>query len=402
MRLSHCLSWNLPERAILRTSGNLKPRAEREPNEIKYMPAHNPAIYAGRTKDAPNTPRTPDNGNIAVLLKRESDTAAGQLALALKRASRRALLWSEEASELLAIGRPLTELEGIGPHLSKLIEGWIKSPPTMDIPTESQREFLTMAQATRILTKNRQWRANLKGDLHMHTNWSDGSAAIAEMARAAVDHGYRYISITDHTKGLKIARGLNEEELAAQGEEVNSVNNMLARQGVPLNILRSAEVNLSPTGEVDMEAKVLGKLDIVIGSFHSALRKTEDQTARYISALRNPGIQILGHPQGRVYNYRVGLSADWSRVFAEAAQLDKAVEIDGYADRQDLKVSLLKIARKEGARISLGTDAHHPWQLLFMDFSLAAACLARISPDRIINFMPVSQLKAWVSSVRSI
>jgi histidinol phosphatase-like PHP family hydrolase len=234
----------------------------------------------------------------------------------------------------------------------------------------------------------------------MHTNWSDGSATVTEMAQAASDRGYRYISVTDHTKGLKIAGGLNEEDLAEQAKEISSVNTLLARQGVALEVLRSAEVNVSPAGEVDIQPEALAKLDIVLGSFHSALRKTEDQTARYVRALRNPTMQILGHPQGRVYNYREGLRADWSRVFAEAARLDKAVEIDGYADRQDLKVSLLRMARKEGVRISLGTDAHHPWQLAFMNFSLAAARLAEINRDRILNFMPVDELRAWVESVR--
>jgi DNA polymerase (family 10) len=167
-----------------------------------------------------------------------------------------------------------------------------------------------------------------------------------------------------------------------------------------LELLRSAEVNLSVDGEVDTDLRVLDRLDIVLGSFHSALRKHEIQTARFLAALRKPAIQILGHPQGRIYNHRAGLEAEWPRVFAEAARLDKAVEIDGYADRQDLKISLLKIAKREGARISLGTDAHHPWQLIFMNFSLAAACLAKISPDRIINFLSANDLKAWVEAVR--
>jgi histidinol phosphatase-like PHP family hydrolase len=178
------------------------------------------------------------------------------------------------------------------------------------------------------------------------------------------------------------------------------VNRKLKNEDADFTILRSTEVNLSPAGEVDMEPESLAALDVVLGSFHSSLRKTEDQTPRYLAALRNPSIQILGHPQGRVYNYRAGLSADWPRVFAEAAKLDKAVEIDGYADRQDLKVSLLKLARKEGVRISLGTDAHHPWQLAFMDFSLAAACLAKIPAERIINFMPLTSFQAWVGKVR--
>jgi hypothetical protein len=125
-------------------------------------------------------------------------------------------------------------------------------------------------------------------------------------------------------------------------------------------------------GEGDMLQKSLSSLDIVLGSFHSSLRTTQDQTDRYLAALRNPNIQILGHPRDRIYNYRIGLSADWPRVFAETGELDKALEIDCYPDRQDLNVGLLKVAREHGTRISIGTDAHHPWQLQFIE--LGASC----------------------------
>ena len=124
-----------------------------------------------------------------------------------------------------------------------------------------------------------------------------------------------------------------------------------------------------------------------------------DETAR-LAALRNPHVHILGHPRGRIYNFRLGLKADWPRVFAEAARLDKALETDCYPDRQDLNVALLKIAREHGTRISLGTDAHHPWQLDFIELGLAAALRAKIPADRIVNFMPVVELKAWANSVR--
>ena len=160
-------------------------------------------------------------------------------------------------------------------------------------------------------------------------------------------------------------------------------------------------MNLSPTGEGDMAPSVLRKLDLVLGCFHSALRRVDDQTGRYIAALNNPEIHVLGHPQTRIYNHREGLKADWHEVFAEAARLDKAVEIDGYADRQDLRYSLLKIANEEGARISLGTDAHHPWQLAYIELSLAAAILAKIPPERIINFMTLPQLTNWIGGLRS-
>lgn len=159
-------------------------------------------------------------------------------------------------------------------------------------------------------------------------------------------------------------------------------------------------MNLSPDGAGDMDGKAIGKLDLVLGCFHSALRRTEDQTDRYIAGLRNPDIQILGHPQTRIYNRREGLHCDWAKVFAEAARLDKALEIDGDPNRQDLRVSLLKIACKEGVRISLGTDAHHPNELAYMDLSLAAALKAKIPAERIINFLPVAKLLEWSGSLR--
>ena len=149
-----------------------------------------------------------------------------------------------------------------------------------------------------------------------------------------------------------------------------------------------------------MSPKSLSPLDLVLGSFHSSLRTIEDQTQRYLAALSNPYIQILAHPRGRIYNYRIGLSADWPRVFAEASELDKALEIDCYPDRQDLNVGLLKVAREHGTRISIGTDAHHPWQLQFIELGLAAALKAKISSHQIINFMPISDLKNWVKQTR--
>jgi histidinol phosphatase-like PHP family hydrolase len=222
------------------------------------------------------------------------------------------------------------------------------------------------------------WRSNLRGDLQMHTRWSDGSGTIAEMAAAAANRSYEYIAITDHSKALKIAGGIDERALKRQGVEIAKVNAALSKSAKHLTVLRSIEMNLNPRGEGDMSSDSLRSLDLVLGSFHSALRTTEDQTERYLAALRNPQVHILGHPRGRIYNFRIGLKADWPRVFAEAARRGKALEIDCYPDRQDLNVELLKIARDEGTRISLGTDAHHDWQLEFIDLGLAAALHAKI------------------------
>jgi histidinol phosphatase-like PHP family hydrolase len=307
-----------------------------------------------------------DNLAIADLFAREAEGATGHLQRALRRAAHSAFLWLEEAAEVWAAGRPLTEMSGIGPVLARRLQQWLEAPlSTLEVPPIRQ-EFLTLASARRILQAAPDWRARLQGDLQMHTVWSDGAGTVAEMAATAAERGYRYIGITDHTKGLKIAGGLDENRLLQQGREIDALNKTLRKQGTNLTVLRSAEVNLSPEGESDMPASSLKQLDLVLGCFHSALRREEDQTARYVKALRNPDIQILGHPQTRIWNRRLGLKADWHRVFAEAARLDKAVEIDGDPARQDLRVSLLKIARQEGARISLGTDAHAPEQFIYM------------------------------------
>ena len=231
----------------------------------------------------------------------------------------------------------------------------------------------------------------------MHSTWSDGSGTIQEMADAALQLGYSHVGITDHAKGLKIAGGINEGHLERQRIEIDAINADLKGR---FRVLHGLELNLNPEGEGDMNRSVLAKLDFVIGSFHSALRRIGDQTGRYIAALENPDVQILGHPRGRIYNHREGLQADWARVFARAAELNKAVEIDAYPDRQDLDVARLKIARREGVRIAIDTDAHPPEQLLFVELGLAAAVSAGIAKERVVNFMEMPELLKWVASLR--
>ncbi|MBV9573622.1 MAG: PHP domain-containing protein [Acidobacteriales bacterium] len=340
------------------------------------------------------------NSEIAELLATEADGAKQPLQKALRRASRRAFLWPEEAAQIVHEGRSLEELPAVGPFLSKLIERWLKRPPSVPERPAIRTGFLSIPEARAILAKTPSWAKRNRGDLQMHTSWSDGTGSIEEMSEAAAERGYEYIAITDHSKGLKIAGGINETQLLQQAAEIELVNKKFAGEERPLRVLRSIELNLDPQGGGDMEEDALGRLDIVLGCFHSALRRKEDQTERYLAALRNPSIQILGHPRGRIYNFRLGLSADWPRVFETAAALDKAVEIDSYPDRQDLNIDLLKLAKKSGCRISLGTDSHGPSQLGFIELGLAAALSSGIKPERILNFMPVDQLLEWVESVR--
>ena len=340
------------------------------------------------------------NSSIAELLAVAAESAKMPLQKALRRASRKAFMWPEEVTDLLQEDRSLTELPGIGSSLDKIIRRWIDDPPDIPPRPEIRAPFLTVTEARAALAKQPSWSAELKGDLQMHTQWSDGGGSVEDMALAAADRGYQYIAITDHSKGLKIAGGINEEQLQQQGEEIAAVNASLRSEGQTVRVLRSVELNLDPKGDGDMDSESLKSLDLVLGCFHSALRRKDDQTDRYLAALRNPDIQILGHPRGRIYNFRLGLTADWSRVFDLAAELDKAVEIDAYPDRQDLSLDLLKLAKKSGCRISLGTDSHDPLQMRFMEYALAAALLAGIKRERILNFMSRDELLNWTANVR--
>jgi putative hydrolase len=338
------------------------------------------------------------NAALAELLALESERHTHFIAKAFRKASRVAFTWREEAATLLEQGRSLTELPAVGPFLAKQIQKWIaEQTPAPDSP-DIRKNFITFTDATKTIETKSLWARRYKGDLQMHTTWSDGSASVLEMAEAAISRGYEYIAITDHSKGLKIAGGIDEAELRSQAKQIEQVNRNFARVRRNFRVLRSIELNLNPRGEGDMDPAALSELDIVIGSFHSALRTKEDQTERYLAALRNPTVDILGHPRGRVYNYRIGLTADWPRVFAHAAELDKAVEIDAYADRQDLDVELLARARRAGVRIAIDTDAHHPEQLDFAALGLAAAIQARIPAERIVNFMSAEQILQWVSN----
>ena len=341
------------------------------------------------------------NADIAELLAQQAEQESGILARAFRRAARSAFLWPEEIGELIAQNRPLTELRAVGPFIERQITAWLGEPRRQNRKAAAiRRDFISLADARRLLATQPTWAKNLRGDLQMHTRWSDGSGTIAGMADAAIERSYEYIGITDHSKGLKIAGGIDEHKLAKQGTEISKLNASVRTSGRSFQVLRSIELNLNPRGEGDMSSKSLAGLDLVLGSFHSALRTAEDQTDRYVAALRNRDVHILGHPRGRIYNFRIGLSADWPRVFAEATRLNKALEVDCYPDRQDLNVALLKIAREHGTRISLGTDAHHPWQLEFIEFGLAAVLRAKLPPQRIVNFMPVMDLKNWIQELR--
>jgi histidinol phosphatase-like PHP family hydrolase len=335
------------------------------------------------------------NADLAELLARSVEDQEGHRQRALRRAARAALTWPEEAVVVLEEERSLTEFTSVGPWLAHTIASWLENPPEVPEAPEVRRGFLTFSEVRSTLDAHQEWRSTLRADLQMHTTYSDGSVGVREMLEASSGYGYEYVAITDHSKGLKIARGMDESRLAQQGREIEQANEELRAAHFGIQALRSIEMNLSPRGEGDMEPEALAALDLVLGAFHSELRTVEDQTPRYLAALRNPTVHVLAHPRGRKFNLREGLRSDWPRVFAAAAELDVALEIDSYPDRQDLNVELLTLAREAGVWLSIGTDAHHPDELQFMDFGLAAAIRAGITPDRILNFLPREQLQSW-------
>lgn len=299
------------------------------------------------------------NLQLSELLARraESDEDLGEQARkAFKKAARSALSWPVSAQALHQRGSSLTELKSIGPYLATQLTHWLSAPPPVPEPPPSRRDFLTLVETREILATAPFMAL---GDLHTHTVWSDGKATVLEMALAAEERGYNYLAITDHGKNLKIARGLDEARLAAQGAEIGEVNEQLRQRGFRVRLLRSSEINFDPQGRPDYSPQVLDGLDFVIGAFHSKLRLTEDQTDRYLAALLCPQVDVLAHPRGRVFNHRVGLSADWDAVCRAAALLGKALEIDGIPDRQDMSADILALAAKHEVWVSLGSDAHN-------------------------------------------
>jgi histidinol phosphatase-like PHP family hydrolase len=342
---------------------------------------------------------SPTNVDIAELLARAAETADGHRARAYRTASVAALMWSEEAADLVAADRSLTELERIGPSLARRVRGWIEDPPEIPSPPPARAGFGSFAGAISRIARELAWGAP-RGDLQMHTTFSDGKVTLEQMALTGIELGYRYVAITDHSKGLRIANGIDEATLGAQGEQIEAFNDKLAADGLDFRVLRSVEMNLDTAGAGDMDAEALGKLDLVLGSFHSALRSTEDETNRYLAAVRNPHVDVIGHPRGRKYNLRLGLQADWTRVLEAAAAHGKAMEINAYPNRQDLSVDLLEIAREAGGWVSIGTDAHDPTEMRFLPVGIAAALDAGIPRDRILNFLERDELVAWVAARR--
>ena len=241
-------------------------------------------------------------------------------------------------------------------------------------------------------------RAALKGDLHSHTEASDGHFSIAEMAAVAIELGHDYLAVTDHSPRLTIANGLSTERLMAQLDEIERLNGELA----PFRLLTGIEVDINEDGSLDQSDEVLSRLDVVVGSSHSALRMpSEPMTRRMVSALANPRLDVLGHCTGRMKRRRRNRpesTFDADIVFAAAAKFDKAIEVNCLPDRLDPPKRLLRLAVESGCRISIDSDAHYLGQLAWIRVGCERAHLCGVTPEMIVNALPLDGLLAWTAS----
>src|SRR5258708_24285422 len=227
----------------------------------------------------------------------------------------------------------------------------------------------------------------------MHSTWRDGGESIADLAEGAVALGWTRIGVTDHSYGLPIARGMSMESAAKQHQEIDSVNERFKGR---VRVYKGIEANILAHGALDLQEDERRVFEYVIASPHSQLRKDTDQTARMLAAVKLPGVAILGHPQGRMYNTRPGISADWAKVFREAATRGVAIELHGQWHRQDIDYALAAIAMHEVCIFALDSDAHSSAELPFTDYAIAHARIAAIPADRVVNCWEAGKFEDWV------
>jgi DNA polymerase (family 10) len=336
-----------------------------------------------------------------MLARASSNEEDGERQRALRRASLAALSWPDEVADLAAQGRAFTELRTVGPWIASRIGEWLEHPPEVPEPPPSRRGWMSLAEARRTIADHPEWRASIRADLQVHTTESDGAASIEVMLSAAAELGHERIAITDHSRTLRVTRGMDERRLLAQGRAIEALNERLGREGARTRVLKGIEMDLTPEGAGDMDPAALATLDVVLGAFHSQLRTTEDQTERYLRALDNPTIDVLAHPRTKMWNRRDGLNADWRRVAERAAARGVALEIDGAADREDLDVATLRtVSDVDGLWFAIDTDAHHPDELVFIDIGVATAIRGGVRRDRVINLLGPDDLETWVRERR--
>jgi len=306
--------------------------------------------------------------------------------------------------------KDILKIPGVGPASLRVVREFLEAgeSPTVDARVREsgkakeiearralRRNFLSAAMVRKVLAEPKRGavtREEYLGDFQMHSRGSDGADSIEMLAKGCMARGYRCMCVTDHSYGLPIAGGMRMDEFRAQHAEINKLNKTL---GGDFRVLKGVEANILQDGSLDMEPSELEAFDLVVASPHSSLRKSVDQTERMLRVVSTPGVHILGHPRGRMFNSRAGVIADWPAVFKRAAAFGVAVEIDGDISRQDVDYRIALAAKKAGCVFALDSDAHAADQLWMADYAIAHARLAGIPAGRIINCWPASDILKW-------
>jgi putative hydrolase len=277
----------------------------------------------------------------------------------------------------------LTSIEGVGEGIAKVLAGLAET---------GQSSYLERLRAeTGQPARDDESTIDLgayQGDLHSHTDWSDGRATMLEMARGAKALGYHYLGVTDHSPRIKVVNGLDAERLLAQSREREKVE-----KEVGIALLQGIEVDILEDGSLDLPDQVLEILDVVIASPHVKLRQEQaSMTERMLRAVNNRHVDVIGHPTGRRPGSREGASYDFERVFREAAGSGVALEIDCDPARMDLSPEHARMALELGCNFSLDADAHAPAEFAYVPMGAWMARRAGIPMDRILNFKPLDAL----------
>jgi len=234
---------------------------------------------------------------------------------------------------------------------------------------------------------------DIKGDLHVHSNWNGGANSIEEIAEAAQEINYQYIGIADHTKFLRIEHGLDEKQLLKQREEINEINYKLKTKNYNLKVLQGCEANIMPDGSIDIEDEILAQLDYVIAGVHSNMKMDKEKmTERIIRAMENPHVDIISHPTGRIIQRRDEYLIDFDKILKVAKETGTILEINSFPNRLDLKDTNIRKAVAAGVKMVINTDSHHLDHLRFIKLGISQARRGWAGKKDIINTQPLENL----------
>jgi putative hydrolase len=323
---------------------------------------------------------------IAYLLRHKGD---GHRARAFTRVAA-GLLRNRPDLRAMRAAHELETLEGVGPGIGRTLAELIDTGASSylerlraelaqpDRPEPAPFELSPLVQM------------GYRGDLHSHTDWSDGGASVLEMAMAAQARGYEYLGITDHSPRIAVVNGLGPERLVAQRRLIDDANRGL--DGI--TVLQGIEVDINEDGSLDLPDEALAALDLVIASPHVKLRmEPAAMTERMLRAVQHPHVDVVGHPTGRRPGSRAGAQYDFEAVFSVAARHGVVLEIDCDPARMDLSPELAGLAASLGCRLSLDSDAHAPDQLLYVDLGIWMARRAGVGTDRLVNWLRLPELR---------